>query len=734
MSDPIFRIHPSIGLARVGESKEFYLQPETSAGTISESGLAGGVPLKPCSKDPDSDQPITDSDLRDPNGALKRQAARFKIFRYSENTGKYPQGDSGEQVTVGCKLPDGRTVKDIVWTVHLANKKPNWFGVNDYVGIDIYNSDPTTRVFVGQPQQELLLRNPDNTPDSPELPRKEVGYPELEDLVAYLSTQRTNWVIDAGPRAIQGASAGPLAFDASTTPSHGNGGKIESVSDYPISFPFMYFDPDHRACPTGEITTLGDLQTDQFGRLIVLPAYGRACAVNGAQLVTFVDNADWFDDTADGPVSATLVLSDGSTLPVVGGWVVSTDPAFAPQIRNAVSLWDDTFDTFIRNLNLMPEVFSGLKKNKPPEFNPAYKPDFAADVQPFFKAASLQQWIANLPPKGVLAHAKVGKIAADTNPEKTELYGLGIIRNPSASDKEKQERTMPLSLGDAGQSFISPTLTQYFFLQQWDVSCLSKTAGTKLGPGEILDRAALENCLGGRFSPGIDITFICRDVNLYIQDWQGDSGPFRIDVKPLDYSTAQKGLPFLTVGYVPLQPKYGKVEPGDLCKFMAIPWHSDYNSCATHLPQPNPVPNNVLYWSWPAQRPVAVHVASDVKDTSEPPQQRFSVRGTGTPVDFVYQPVSETNPTPTPVPLLNNADVPIKEVWNEGRYQNATDMLVHWSEIGTVLQASQIEGLPKGIPQDWFLEAQSLLKGPEDPVQEWPSPTVPPSGLSQANL
>ena len=192
------------------------------------------------------------------------------------------------------------------------------------------------------------------------------------------------------------------------------------------------------------------------------------------------------------------------------------------------------------------------------------------------------------------------------------------------------------------------------------------------------------------------------------------------------------------MGYVPLQPKYGKVEPGDLCKFMAIPWHADYNSCATHLPQPNPVQNNVLYWSWPAQRPVAVHVAADVAGTSELPRQRFSVRGTGTPVPFAYQrdkgKDKDSEATLTPVPLRNNAGEQIREVWQEGRYQNATDMLVHWSQIGTVLQAVQIEGLPAGAPQDWFLEAASLLKGPEDPVEDWPSPTVPPSGLGQANL
>ena len=129
---------------------------------------------------------------------------------------------------------------------------------------------------------------------------------------------------------------------------------------------------------------------------------------------------------------------------------------------------------------------------------------------------------------------------------------------------------------------------------------------------------------------------------------------------------------------------------------------------------------------------MVVHVAADVAGTSEPPRQRFSVRGTGTPVPFAFQKDSDGNLTP--VPLRNNAGEPIRQVWQEGRYQNASDMLVHWSQIGTVLQAVQIEGLPAGTPQDWFLEAASLLDGPEDPIQDWPSPTVPPSGLGEANL
>ena len=55
-----------------------------------------------------------------------------------------------------------------------------------------------------------------------------------------------------------------------------------------------------------------------------------------------------------------------------------------------------------------------------------------------------------------------------------------------------------------------------------------------------------------------------------------------------------------------------------------------------------------------------------------------------------------------------------------------------WSLIGTVLQASQVEGVPEGTPSEWFLEAKSRLVGPEDTVHPWPRLRVPPAALEQA--
>ena len=88
---------------------------------------------------------------------------------------------------------------------------------------------------------------------------------------------------------------------------------------------------------------------------------------------------------------------------------------------------------------------------------------------------------------------------------------------------------------------------------QWYEGMSVETA-PQMGFGEKRDKSVLENCLGGRYSPGIDLTFVVRDVNLYKTDWQGETGPFRINEQPLDYKNATADVPFLSVGYTSLQP------------------------------------------------------------------------------------------------------------------------------------------------------------------------------------
>jgi hypothetical protein len=91
-----YKIHPAIGIARVGTSSEFYLAPE-----------APGTFARP-----------EDGRYRDGAQKLRRQATRFRVFEYDDaNPAAVPR-----EVVANA---DG--IARIEWTVHLANKKAFWF-------------------------------------------------------------------------------------------------------------------------------------------------------------------------------------------------------------------------------------------------------------------------------------------------------------------------------------------------------------------------------------------------------------------------------------------------------------------------------------------------------------------------------------------------------------------------------------------------------------------------------
>lgn len=84
------RVHPAIGIARLGNSpEEFFIGPE-------RPGSYPGV-----------------DEYRDSQQRLKRQGARFRLFEY--------RGEA-DKLIKEINMDDPR-VKSIRWTVHLVNSK-----------------------------------------------------------------------------------------------------------------------------------------------------------------------------------------------------------------------------------------------------------------------------------------------------------------------------------------------------------------------------------------------------------------------------------------------------------------------------------------------------------------------------------------------------------------------------------------------------------------------------------
>ena len=80
---PSLRIHPSIGVARIGNSDQFYIGPENP-------GIPGNW-------DPDAQKFKA---FKDAQGKILRQAARFRIFQFDDSGRIHPKqlGTTWEQL------------------------------------------------------------------------------------------------------------------------------------------------------------------------------------------------------------------------------------------------------------------------------------------------------------------------------------------------------------------------------------------------------------------------------------------------------------------------------------------------------------------------------------------------------------------------------------------------------------------------------------------------------------
>lgn len=485
-----------------------------------------GLPLNP------DGSPFTEADFRDENNQLCRQAARFSVYEQLED-------GSWREVTLADDA-----VETIDWTVHVANKKASWYAFQTNAGEEGYASNHP-------------LRNP-HVPD------------------------RLSLIIDPGPRRIAGANALAQHFSRSTVPADYEG----------AVFPPSPLQPGNIS-----IDTLGELQTDAQGRLLFLGGLGKAgSSLANPSIGHYANNDDWWDDTSDGPVTAVVVLKGGERIDAGTAWVTVAPPAYAPEIANLVTLWDTVFDSVVRG-GYHPEIYTQGFWQRGEQ---GYRPNFTTEIGPLLERATLYPWVAAIPPKPhTFDMARLGAVPASAGSDENRglrQWILGVLRPPSAENQiiNSSGRTMmPYLAGDnalsaTAESFPSKYLrltdTQYFFLQQWADGWFVNEPDTTPAP-EALSRAVLENCVGGAFSPGIEVTWISRNRAIY---------------QPTDPLRLNAVLPAngpLSLGFDP-----ARMEPGDLCRYMAVPWQADFNECSAQ-----PLDGRVLWW-WPSQRPEYVYL------------------------------------------------------------------------------------------------------------------------------
>jgi hypothetical protein len=490
------RIHPAIGIARVGDSpEESFIGPERPGRFVAP---------QPEGKHPKDQDPT--GLYKDGAGRIRRQGARFRIFGYDENDNLVQE------------LTDEHA--DITWTVHLANRKA------------------AAPLF---PKTQAGVRNPSESGEE----------------------RRAKLVIDPGGVSVNGPNV----------PGTGHRFDAFAFGDTPVY--------------------LGELRTDEAGRLVVLGGHGRAESPRNESLGHFANNDGWFDDTSDGPVIAEVRLPGADEVLSVdgadGAWVVVAPPDFAPPVTNIVTLYDIIEQVaFDANWLPVPEEVS-----------------FRQDIHPFLSRVAGYQWVDTAANRG---HRRGDHTADDTdaverrgdfrdqallkllsNPgdgedgkyKKARQAVFDRVRRPGASDpNQATARFMPPLSGDGGdrkegkpKTWLTVTPLQYKRLELWKDGHFTVESAAEAEPSDDdqreptpteLDRAALENCVGGGFFPGIEVSDRIKERHRYTQ-------LCRLD--------------------------HGQTKPGQLTEPMAVPWQADFAACEG-------------FW-WPAQRPDQVITVED---------------------------------------------------------------------------------------------------------------------------
>lgn len=503
------KVHPAIGIARVGGSPEGYvIGPEVPGFDGTPPAEYGG--------------------WKDKDGQLLRQVARFRIYGYDAS------GKVVGEVTPG----DG---VDVTWRVHVANRKAAWYDFDEAMDIPSFDGSQ------GTPPKQSSLRNA-----------------AIDD--------RSQLVNDPGPREIAGRDTrGPeYAF---------TGGQCFGIE-----------------------VCLGELRTDDAGRLLFFPAHGHSASADGTPAGTFANNPGWYDDIADGPVQAMVTIG-GKPLSVEHAWVVVAPPDYAPGITAVVTMYD---------------VIAEASAQVDPSVQPRV-PSFTKHIAPIFTRLVQNQWVnagfGKLFGTGSVLDVadllpSLGDNSEFARPLRQQIFAM--FRNPDYASMEPD--AIPPVYGDSTnipaidpRQWYAVTKYQYQILRDWAAGNFSADWTGEAPPQTLdgyplaeqpwaLDYAALENTIGGPFHPGCEMTWPMRQPILY-------QSAFRLKLRRApepDYGPYLNSRTCLGPG----GPLDGS-GPGDVSRWMAVPWQTDTSSClyaytgwqeGVFLPTfwPVRVPNNVL--------------------------------------------------------------------------------------------------------------------------------------------
>jgi len=558
---------------------------------------------------------------------VKKQVQRFRVYGFDDQ---------------GRVVRELGPADNVRWTVHVANSKAAWYGFSN------------------------AMDRGDITPGIP-------------------GAQRNNFIAGDKREEMLIINPGPVQISGASTNTGGNDDKYKMAGQFWKKLP----------------VTLGHLRTDDAGRLLVFPASGVSqTALPQNPVRDFTNNDGWHDDWADGWVKATVRVG-GADVECDPAWVVCCGPKFAPQIEPIVSLYDVGREVMVSTGHM--KAIAG-------------QVSFRRDVLPILRRVGMMQWVADASYLSAawidledLSNPDVVKKLAvpDASARAAREKVLAAFRKPGGDDQ--RVKAVPLMLGDgvnypgSRDSWLTLTPSQYAILGAWakgdfvnDYEDAKADAVKQLDDmplamrPEALTRAALDACSGGAFHPGVEITWPIRHAALY-RTPKDTPFPFRIAISSRKSLAQDVGLQLNPQNVFAGNPArredgapVGPQAPGDLTRWMGVPWQGDAFSCQSVLTAdgfPTPV------W-WPALLPVDV-----------------------LPEEFYKR--------------LMRTDLPIEErlrfyharaPWSRGAARiglhveaGYTDglrrMIELWTQMGVVVRRSGPKDVP-GVPEEVYVEVQ----------------------------
>ncbi len=696
--NPSFRIYPSIGIARMGNG------PATKEDVV----FSPEVPWKNLFE--------TDIKPHTSDGALKKQAQRFYIYKCDN------QGNPLEKIS-----PNDY---DIQWFVEVANKKPFWYDFNNSLDLSVNmegNNKNLSKKFYEDriaPGISASSRNPNIPSEGVEekgIPnsRKElVNGPnfgsvslannrmELEGLFPFPRVGETSNIANKMRTVPKSVKLGTIEYDEDGSNPDTNGSLIFYSGD-------------------GVSASLNpsDLNTD--------------FADNSNWYDDICDGRVTAKLTPRGG-GETIVL-DG---PEAAAWIASAPPDYAPQINPISSLYDLVTGAAPGELKtneasclsmVLPLFFKfyqmqwvNLSDFLAPSFKEVidkltYKGNFDFLYTPGPESQEIRQAIFTL-----FRNPRYDYINEAIIPSKdvTDFDALGI---PALPEK------LPYYVGDGinypgspAQWFAIPPML-YDQLEQWSKGnfttppelakhnpsnmielgeyyqsdFVKASADPKKAP-LLMTRAVLETLYGGGFHPGVELTWPMRHAQMYSENsltFDSVNGIQKYDLfglREVRINSASREVQdkifFNDFGFLMTpedvrnsmdskNPEYWlwQITPGDLTKWMGIPWQSDAGSCqAVWTKSQYPVPA----W-WAANLPIDVLTNESykaIKDSNTLPDTKRNIYASRQP-------------------WLQTTDTGYVGYHAEGGYLNGLiNMVYQWDQIGTVAARKlDLEGYPKTV-------------------------------------